>query len=152
MIKRYTFWLTAAILFQFVTAILHCLSFFVSPDLNNDTEREIHRLITEYRPEMGAGFHPSFWNLFTALSACYPLLCVLGGMTLGYLLIKQADVDLMRGVILINVVIFAICLVVMAVFTFPLPIVMTALIFLNLLAAYLLIPKSEYIDRSDPGF
>ena len=145
MLKRYTFWLTAAILFQFLTAILHSLSFFVRPDLQNDTERQLHELITVYRPDMGAGFHPSLWNLFTALSACFPLMCMLGGLTLGYLLLKQTDPDLMRGVILINVVVFGVCLLVMAVFTFLPPILMTGLIFINLLAAYILVPRIEIL-------
>jgi hypothetical protein len=145
MLKRYRFWLIAAVLFQFLTAILHSLSFFVAPDLQNDTERELHRLITEYHSDMGAGFHPTFFNLFTALSACYPLLCMLGGLTLGYLLLKQAEIELMRGVILINVVIFGVCLVVMAFLTFLPPIIMTGLVFLNLLVSYLLIPKGETI-------
>jgi hypothetical protein len=145
MLKRYTFWLTAAILFQFLNAVLHSLSFFIEPDLHNDTERQLHELITTYHPDMGAGFHPSFWNLFTALSACFPLLCMLGGLTLGYLLLKQTEPDLMRGVILINVIIFGVCLAVMAFFTFLPPVVMTGLIFINLLVSYLLVPRVEIL-------
>src|SRR4051794_24642503 len=127
MLKRYTFWLTAAILFQFVSAILHSLSFFVKPSLQNDTERQIHSLVTDYYSDMGAGFHRSLFNIFTAFNACYPLLCLLGGLTLGYLLLKNAELDLMRGIILINVAIFGVCLLVMAVFTFLPPIIMTGL-------------------------
>jgi hypothetical protein len=149
MLKRYTFWLTAAVLFQFVTAALHSISFFVTPDPRNETERQLHTLINDYHPDLGAGFHPSFWNLFTALSACYPLLCMLGGLTLGYLLIKQTDVDLIKGVILINVAIFGVCLLIMAVLTFLPPIIMTGLVFINLLAAYIVAPSSEYIDASN---
>lgn len=141
MLKRYTFWLTAAVLFEFLTAALHSISFFVSPDLNNDTERQIHQLITTYREDMGAGFHPTFWNLFTALSACYPLLCLLGAFTVGYLLLKHTEPDLMRGIIAINLAIFAICFIVMLFLTFLPPILMTGLIVLNLLAAYILCPR-----------
>jgi hypothetical protein len=142
MLKRFTFWLKAAIVFQFLTAALHSISFFVEPVLNNDTERQLHELITTYHPEMGAGFHPSFWNLFTALSACYPLLCLLGGLTLGYLLWKRAATDLLKGVILINVVVFGICFVVMLIFTFLPPIIITGLIFVTLLIAYFLMPRN----------
>jgi hypothetical protein len=143
MLKRYTFWLTAGVLFQFLSAILHSISFIVAPELRNDTERQIHSLITGYQEDMGAGFHRSFFDLFTALSACYPLLCVLGGLTLGYLLLKNAGLDLMRGIILINVIVFGVCLLVMAVFTFLPPILMTGLIFGNLLVSYLLVPATE---------
>jgi hypothetical protein len=145
MLKRYTFWLTAAVLFQFLNAILHSLSFLVTPELHNDTERQLHELITSYHPEMGAGFHPSFWNLFTSLSACFPFLCMLGGLTLGYLLWKQTEPELMRGIILINLIVFGGVFLVMSVFTFLPPIVMTGLIFVNLLAAYILVPKVESI-------
>ena len=143
MLKRYTFWLTAAVLFQFLTAILHSLSFFVEPDLNNDTKRQLHELLTTYREDMGAGFHPTFFNLFTALSACYPLLCLLGGLTLGYLLLKHTEPNLMRGMIAINLAIFTVCFIVMFFLTFLPPVVMTGLIVVNLLAAFLLVPKIE---------
>ena len=145
MLKRYTFWLTAAVLFQFLNAILHSLSFLITPELHNDTERQLHELITNYHPDMGGGFHPSFWNLFTALSACFPFLCMLGGLTLGYLLWKQTEPELMRGVILINLIVFGAVFLVMSVFTFLPPIIMTGLIFVNLLAAYILVPKVESI-------
>jgi hypothetical protein len=146
MLKRYTFWLTAAVLFQFLTAILHSLSFLVSPKPGDEKEIELYRLMSETQPDVGAGFHPSFFNLFTALSACFPLLCLLGGLTLGYLLLKQADVELMRGVMLINLIIFGICVAVMAFLTFLPPIMMTALIVLNLAAAYVVMPKGETLN------
>jgi hypothetical protein len=143
MLKRYTFWTIAAVLFQFLTAAAHSLSFFVEPDLKNDTERQLHDLITNYHPEMGLGFHPSFFNLFTALSACFPLLCVLGGLTLGYLLWKHAESSLIKGILLIQVVIFGILFLVCFVLTFPPPIITTGLILGNLLVAYILAPRIE---------
>ena len=92
---------------------------------------------------MGGGFHRTFFELFTALSACFPLLCLLGGLTLGYLLLKHTEPELMRPMILINLIIFGALFVIMVVFTFLPPIVMTALIVINLLAAYILVPKTE---------
>jgi len=144
-LKRYIFWAKAAVFFQFLSAGLHSISFFVSPDLKNDTERQLHELITTYHPEMGAGFHPSFWNLFTALSACFPLLCLLGGLTLGYLLWKKASPSLMKGILAINVLIFGVTFVVMALFTFPPPIIVTGLIFVTLSIAYILTPRIESV-------
>jgi hypothetical protein len=143
MLKRYTFWLTAAVLFQFLNAILHSLSFIVQPDLKNDTERQIHELITTYREELPIGFHRTFMDLFTALSACFPLLCLLGGLTLGYLLLNHTEPELMRPMILINLIIFSAAFVIMVVFTFLPPIVMTGLIVINLLAAYILVPRTD---------
>ena len=143
MLKRYAFWTKVTIVLQFLTAGVHSISFFVEPDLKTDTERQLHELITTYHPEMGAGFHPSFWNLFTALSACFPLLCLLGGLTLGYLLWKKASPSLMKGILAINVLIFGVTFVVMALFTFPPPIIVTGLIFGTLLIAYILSPRIE---------
>src|SRR5439155_8885186 len=145
MLRRYTFWLIAAVIFQFVTAVLHSLSFIITPELHNDTERQLHELITNYHPDMGGGFHPSFWNLFTALSACYPLLCILGGLTLGYLVLKHTGPEIMRGIILINLIVFGVCFVIVLIFTFLPPIILTGLIVINLLAAYITVPESDSI-------
>src|SRR5262249_23486445 len=116
--------------------------FFVNPDLHNDTERQIHILITTYREDFGLGFRRTFFDLFTALSACFPLLCMLAALTLGYLLWKKVPSDLMKGILLITVLVFGVCFVIMIVFTFIFPIVMTALVFVTLLVAYLLCPRS----------
>ena len=51
----------------------------------------------------------------------------------------------MKGILAINVAIFGVCFLVMAVFTFLPPIVCTGLIFINLLAAYIVVPKIESI-------
>src|SRR5699024_799538 len=99
MLRRYRFWLIAAVLFMFLTAGLHSISFFVDPDITNETQRQLHELLHNYREDMGAGFSRSFFDLFTALSACYPLMCILGGLTLGYLLMKHVEPALMKGVI-----------------------------------------------------
>ncbi|MEP6945683.1 MAG: hypothetical protein ABJA02_07180 [Acidobacteriota bacterium] len=142
MLKSYTFWLSAAVLFQLLTAAIHCISFFVEPDLNNETERQIHTLITTYREDLGAGFAPTFSELFTALSACFPLLCLLGALTMGYLMFKHVEPGLMKGIIAINLGVFGVCLLVMLSLTFLLPITMTALIVFNLVLAYIFCPQS----------
>ena len=69
MLKRYRFWLIAAILFEFLTAGLHSISFFVDPEITNETQRTLHTLLHTYKEDMGAGFNRSFFDLFTALSA-----------------------------------------------------------------------------------
>jgi len=143
MLRRYTFWLSAAVIFQFVTAAFHALSLFIRPQPTNDTERQLFELMNTYRIDAGAGFHPSLSNLMTALSSCLSFVCLLGGLTLGYLMLKHTEPIIMKGIIGINVIIFGAILVVMAVFTFLPPIVCTGLIFFNLLAAYIVVPKIE---------
>ena len=143
MLKRYTFWLTAAVLFMFLTAGLHSISFFVTPDITNETQRQLHELLHNYREDMGAGFNRSFFDLFTALSACFPLLCMLGGLTLGHLLLRHAEPALMKGVIGINLAIFLVGLIVFIFFAFLPPVILTGLIVINLALAYILCPTIE---------
>lgn len=143
MLKRYTFWLAAAVLFQFITAILHSLSLFINVPPSNDTEAQLQTLITTYHMNAGAGFSPTYSDLFTALSSCFTFLCLFAGLTNGYLLLKHAEPSLMKGILAINVAIFGVVFLVMAVFTFLPPIVCTGFIFINLLAAYLVVPKIE---------
>ena len=142
MLKRYTFWAKAAIVFLFLTAALHSLSFFVSHKPANDQERQLSELLNNYYEDLGAGFHRTFFDLFTALSACYPLLCVLAALTLSYLLWKGAEPGLMKGIFLINAFVFGVCSIVMIVFAFLPPIVLTGLIFLSLFVAYILCPRT----------
>ena len=145
MLKRYTFWLSAAVIFQFLTAALHAISLFVKPEPANETERQLMTLMTTYKMDAGAGFQPTFSNLFTALSSCFSLLCLLGGAINGWLLLNHAEPRMMRGILGINVVVFGICFAMMAFFTFLPPIVCTGLIFINLLAAFVVVPKIESV-------
>ena len=143
--KRYTFWLSAAVLFMLITAVIHSLSLFIQPAPSNDTERQMLELMSNYRMDMGAGFSRTFSNLFTALSSCFSFVCLLGGLTLGYLMIKHTEPKLMKGVIGIHLVVFGVIFLVMSVFTFLPPIICTGLIFVNLLAAYIVVPKIESV-------
>lgn len=143
MLKRYTFWLSAAILFQLITAVLHSLSLFAITDPANDTERQLLDLMFTYKMDAGAGFTPTFSNLFTALSSCFTFLCLFAGLTNGYLLIKHTEPNVMKGILGINVAIFGAVFAVMAYFTFLPPIIFSGLIFVNLLIAYIVLPKIE---------
>ena len=139
MLKRYTFWLWAAVVFQFLTAAFHALSLFISPTPENESERLLHELFTTYQKDLGVGFHRTFSDLFTALSSCFSFVCLLGGLINAYLLKKHASSEIVRGVTFINVVIFGAIFVMMAYFTFLPPIICTGLIFVTLLVAYLLL-------------
>jgi len=143
MLKRFTFWLWAAVVIQLLTAVFHSLSFFITPIPQNETERQIFDLMTSYKLDAGGGFHPSIKNLMTALSSCFSLLCLLGGLMNAYLLRKKAFADLVKGLVRIQLVVFGMCFLIMATFTFLPPIVLSGLIVLTLTAAYFVIP-----DRS----
>ena len=137
MLRRYTFWLTAAIIFLLINTLIHTISLFISPPAANETERQLIELLSTYKFDLGLGFHPTFGDMFTALSSCFSFVCLLGALTLGYLMLKGAAADIMKGIIGINVLVFGGIFVVMVVFTFILPIVLSGLIFVNLLAAYI---------------
>ena len=141
MLKRYTFWLWIAVVFQLLTALAHSLSFFVTPQPLNESERQLIDLMTNYKLDMGAGFHRSTNNLFMALSACFPLLYLFGGLTNIYLLKKRVEVGLLRGFLVIQIVVFGITFGVMVLLTFLPPITLTGLVFLFLAIAFFTLPK-----------
>ena len=147
MLKRYTFWLWLAIVIMLLNAGIHSITLFISPAPQNETERQLVQLMTTYRNDFGAGFHPTPANLLTALSSCFSLLCLLGGLMNAYLLKKRVEAGIMRGVVLINLLVFAICFLIMAIFTFLAPIILTGLIVLFLTLAFVTL-LSQSPDKS----
>lgn len=127
----------------FLTALVHTSTLFVQPAPQNDTERQLLDLLANYKQDFGAGFQRTMKDIFWALSACFSLVCFLGGLTLCYLGRKRIEVEVLKGVVGIHVLVFGICFGVMAAFTFLPPIVLTGLIFLSLLITYLLIPRQQ---------
>ena len=143
--KKYTFWLKTAAVFQLITAFVHLLSFFFRPPPNNDTERQLFDLIQSYKFDFGAGFHRSMGDLTTGLSICFCLVCLLGGLMNLHLLRKKVESDVMRGVININLLVFGMCFAGMLIFTFLPPIVLTGLIFVSLIMARITISNQTAI-------
>ena len=137
MLKRYTFWLWIAIAFLLLNTIIHTITLFIQPAPQNEIERQLIQLMTTYHNDFGAGFHPTPQNLFTALSSCFSLLCLLGALMNAYLVKKRVSIEIMRGVLAIDLLVFGICFVVVAIFTFLLPIIMTGLIVVFLTLAFI---------------
>ena len=133
MLKRYTFWFWMAVVFMLLTGTVHLIGLFVSPVPANEIERQLIELMNTYKNDLGAGFHPTMGNLFTALSSCFSLLCLLGGLTNAYLLKKKVDAGVLKGIVWINLLVFGACFIMMLVFTFLPPIVLTGLIVLFLI-------------------
>ncbi len=141
MLKRHTFWLWLAAVFQILTAAVHSLSFFGNPVGRDETERQLIDLMTTYHRDLGGGFQPTTMELFIALSSCFALMYLFGGLVNVYLLRKKAPVGILKGILLINVVLFGACFVIMAFLTFTPPIILTGLVFGFLGAAYLTFPR-----------
>jgi len=140
MLKRYTFWLWVAVTLQLITCVVHSLSLFVAPVPGNPTEAQLLDLMTNYKMDMGAGIYRSFFDLFRALSSCFSLLCLLGGLTNIYLLKRKVEGGIIKGLVGIQVLVFGICLAMMSLFTFLPPIILTGLVFLTLTATYFTAP------------
>lgn len=142
MLKRYTFWLWLAVVVLFLTGLIHSISLFISPVPANEIEKQMLDLMIHSKQDMGAGFHPTMWNLLTALSACFTLVSFLGGLTIAYLLKKKAPVGILSGIVRIHLLVFATCFVLMLIFTFLLPIILTGLITLALAIGLFTIPSA----------
>lgn len=136
--KKYSFWLRAAAITQIATGLIHSISFFVSPEPANDTERQLFTLLESYKFDMGPGFHRSMGDLLTGLSMCFTLMYLLGGVVVIYLLSKRADAGVMKGLVNIYLVIFGFAFAWMAAYTFLPPIVLTGSVFVLLLVTRLL--------------
>src|ERR1051325_1654955 len=141
MVKRYTFWLWIAIVFLLLNTVVHSTTLFIRPAPQNETERQLTQLMTTYHNDFGAGFHPTPQNLFTALSSCFSLLCLLGALMNAYLVRKRVGAEIMRGVLAIDLLVFGICFVVVAIFTFLLPIILVGLIVVFLALAFITLPR-----------
>lgn len=143
MFKRYTFWLWTTVVFQLLNAAFHCVTLFVTPAPQNDTERQLNSLMSSYRPELGPVFHPTMENLVLALSSCFSFFYLLGGLTNLYLLKKKAPLNLLKGSVGMHMIVFGASFAVMAFFTFLLPITLTGLVFVCLVISYVLIPTEQ---------
>lgn len=132
--RNYKSWWWVAAVLQLITAAIHALSFLNKPTPANDTERQLIDLMQNYRQNF-AGMEVTMDGLFTALSACFSLLYLFGGLINVYLLRRCQDNLLLNGVLRINLLIFGICFAVMAAFTFPPPIILTGLAFIFLVLA-----------------
>ena len=144
MLKRYAFWLWLAVVFLFLTGLIHSIGLFISPVPANETERQMLDLMNNYKQDMGAGFHRSMWSLFTALSSCFTFLCLLGGLNISYLLKKKVAPGILKGIVRIHVLVFGVCFVVMVIFTFLPPIVLTGLLVLFLAIGLFTIPSEAH--------
>lgn len=128
--------LFALITVQFLTALFHSMSFLSKPRATNETEERLIDLFTNYRQDLGAGFSRSTFDLFTGLSTCFTLICLLGGWINLFFLRKKLESPLWRGLLFIEMVIFGALFLFMILFTFLPPIVLTGLIFFASAAAW----------------
>lgn len=139
--KKYTLWLKAASIMQFLTAAIHSISLFTNPIPENEKEKELLELMDTYKLDFGAGFHKTMNELMTPLSACLSLLCLLGGLINWYILQKKLAPEIIKGIIIINLIVFGICFSLILIYAFLPPIILTGLIFVLLGVSLFTVPK-----------
>jgi len=135
MTGRFRFFAWATIIMQWLTAVFHSLSFFISPQPKNETEKTLIDLADNYRPDAGMGFHPSLSELFLSMSISFTLICLFAGSVNAWFLKKNLSAPLWKGFLLIQTVVFGALFLAMIFFTFFPPILCTGLIFIFLLSA-----------------
>lgn len=108
---------------------MHAIALFVPPAPKNETEKQLSNLRDTYKFGLGAGFHRTMGGMVLALSACFSLVCLLGGLLNWYLLSKKVEPEIMQGVIFINLIVFGILFVLVATFAFLLTITFCRLFF-----------------------
>ena len=136
MSHKVTSWLKVATGFQFLTAAFHSISLIIAPQGQNETEKQLLDLMHSYKMDMGAGIHRNMWQLYTAMSACFVLLFLLGALINLHIIRNKTSVEWTRGVIAIEMIIFGICFLVMTFMTFVPPATLTGLVFASLVASY----------------
>ena len=141
--KKYSTWLKAAAIMQFISAIIHAITLFVTLPPNNETEKLLFTLMDTYKFDLGAGFHRTMGDLLFALSACFCLVCLLGSLLNWYLLRKKTEPRIMQGVITINLLVFGMLFGLTAGFAFLLPIILSGLILLFLIFSRLTITRNN---------
>lgn len=137
--KSYTLWLKSAIALQLLTAGVHALSFLVGPQPTSEAEKQMLDLMVNIKSDMGAGFSPSMMDMFLALSSCFSLVYLLGGLLNIHLLRKKVDVETMKGVLNINILVFGMSFIIMFFLTFLPPVILTGLVLASLIPSRVLI-------------
>ncbi len=135
MFNKYSFWLKVSIVIQYLTGIFHIIGFLTNPDPANEQEKQLFDLMKNYQFDLGVGFHRSMKNLMDSFSLSFALLLFFTATLLWYLLKNNINHHTMKGAILLSTGMYAICFIIMSLYTFLPPVVCTGLIVLTLTIA-----------------
>lgn len=108
---------------------------------NNETEKTLLDLMQNYKFDLGSGFLHSMDDVMLAFSISFALLLFFSAVLNFYLLKTNIAPNILRGVIVINLLTYILCFTTMALLTFLPPIVCTGLISLFLMIALMQIRK-----------
>lgn len=144
MSKKFSFWIWGTIILQWLTAVIHSVAQFVAPEpeIADEKEKVLIDLMANFKKDYGAGFVRSADDFFFALGLCFTLFCLLGGFINWWLNKKRISVDIWKGVLLIQIVIYGAAFLSCLFYTFLPPIVCTGLISLFAIGSYFSLKKT----------
>ncbi|MBN8641624.1 MAG: hypothetical protein J0L86_07430 [Flavobacteriales bacterium] len=143
MLKKHTFWFKLAIAFQFITGVVHSLSFLNESKPTNDSEKKLFDLMANYNFDFGAGFHHSMEDILNSFSLTFSLLLFFSATINGFLLKSKLPSKTLKGILFINLITYFICLITMYLLTFLPPIICIGLIVVCLLMSLLTLQKEK---------
>lgn len=143
MLKKYTFWFKTAIVLQFATGVFHTISFLHNAEPQNNSEKTLFDLMTNYKFDFGFGFHHTMEDFMNAFSILFSVLLFFSAFINNYLLKNKLGNNILKGVISFNLFFYTIAFIAIAFLTFLPPIICTALIVISFLVSYLTILKEE---------
>jgi hypothetical protein len=126
---------------QLLTGSFHAVSLFVTQHAENDTEKELLHLMQTYTMDMGSGFHPTMYRLSWALSTCFTLLYIFGGIINSIITPLLGNV-LYKRIVILQIGIFGLSFLIMATHTFLPPIICTGIVFLGLIVMFIFKDKN----------
>ena len=143
MFKKFSFWIWGAIILQWLTAATHAVGQILgdSAEVTDEKEKQLMDLMVNFKKDYGAGMVRSLNDFVFALGICLTLFCVFGGLVDWWLNRKKIAADVWRGLLAIQLVIYAIVFVTVFLYTFIIPIVCFGLILLFTFGAYMSTPK-----------
>jgi len=139
MSANFTFWIWGLVIMQLLTAFFHSLSFVAKPKPKNETERQLIDLVSKYKPDMGGGIRRSFSQMFIGVSTCFTMVYTFGAVINWYFVKSELSSETWKGLLLIEVISYGILFLLMIRFTFWPPIIVTGLVFIFSVGAYLAI-------------
>ena len=133
--------LKATAIVQILTGLVHAMSFLAKPSPQNDEEKQLFTLVENYVFDMGAGFHRTMGDLISVLSAHFSLAFILAGLINWFLATQRAPIEILKGVIGINLLIFGISAILNVLLAFLPPITLTVITFLLVIVTRISLSK-----------
>ena len=123
-------WLTV------ITGILHLSTLLAPVTPKNETEEQLLSLMREYKFDLGGGIERSIHEIMTGLSAGFGIFIVFAGV-LNLFLFGRGSFFQNRNIVIANIFLWTILLVIVWIFFFWPPMILTSLCWIFYLLAYL---------------